>query len=94
MQLGINNNYQYQTNFGCNKIKFAKLDLKNKKELLNSLKHEMPKHNNLPTTSASEFYKNMGFKNEITLPNGITLHFPNSLKEMEEIIAKKSNEIL
>lgn len=33
-------------------------------------------------------YEDMGFKSSETLPNGITLHYPSSLKEMEEIIAK------
>ena len=35
-----------------------------------------------------DFYKNMGFAPQTTLPNGITIHFPKSLKEMEAVIAK------
>lgn len=74
-----------QTNFGNNKIKLVKQNIKNKQEILNSLNHEMPIHTK---ESAVDFYKNMGFAKEVILPNGIKISFPNSLKEMEEIIAK------
>ena len=83
MNVGINNNYQCNTNFGCNKIKkLGNLNIKDKKQILESLKHEMPQH------SAVDFYKNMGFKPFITLPYGTKIYFPTSLKEMEEVIAK------
>ena len=84
MQIGLNN-YQSQANFGSNKIKINRNSLKNTKEILNNLKHEMPAHTK---ESAVDFYKNMGFAEKVTLPNGITIHFPKSLKEMEAIIAK------
>lgn len=74
-----------QTNFGNNKIKLVKQNIKNKQEILNSLKHEMPIHTK---ESAVDFYENMGFAKEVILPNGIKISFPNSLKEMEEIVAK------
>lgn len=83
MNLGINN-YQYGTNFGCNKIKLEKLDIHNKQKIIDSLKHEKPVHS---TTSAADFYKNLGFQPHTTLPNGIKIYYPTSLKEMEEIIA-------
>ncbi len=86
MNLGINNNYQCKTNFGCkNKIILNKLNINNKEEVLKSLKHEMF-HN--PEHSAKSFYENIGFKSYETLPNGITIYYPTSFKEMEEIIAK------
>ena len=84
MNLGINNNYQCNTNFGCNKIKLNKFDIRDKKQILESLKHEMPQH------SAADFYKNIGFKPLETLPNGAKIYYPTSLKEMEEVIAKDS----
>ena len=101
MNLGINNNYQYGTNFGCNRIKIDRRGLQDAKSIVDSLKHEMPEH--LPTVSsktggisdavipgrsAVEFYQNMGFKPHETLPNGAKIYFPTSLKEMEEVIAK------
>lgn len=86
MDLGINNNYRCKTNFGCkNKIVLNTLNTNNKKEIVDSLKHEMF-HN--PAHSAKSFYEKQGFKSYETLPNGITIHYPTSLKEMEEIIAK------
>jgi len=91
MNLGINNNYQCRTNFGCNKINIKKLDIGNKKEILDSLKHEMF-HN--PAHSAKSFYEKQGFKPYETLPNGITIYYPTSLKEMKEIIAKDSKELI
>ena len=88
MNLGINNNYQCNTSFGCNKIKLNKLDIKDKKQILETLKHEMPKH------STADFYKNMGFKPYETLQNGITIYYPTSFKEIEEIIAKDSKGLI
>ena len=82
MDLGINNNYQCNTNFGCNKIKIQKLNIGDKKEIIDSLRHEIPEH------SAADFYKNIGFKPYGTLPNGAKIYYPTSFAEMEATIAK------